>query len=477
MFTISSMSALYFTAINGFNYDYTLLFFFVIFATTMFISELTHLVSFQVFVFVLLLIVLFYYENDNRKKVTIVFVYSTLIIIMCINSFRINKKQQRIDILVSLIENINQNYSFNQVLMFIYKKFSTFMPYDHIAIALIKEEGKVLEASYGISEYKLDWFTQSILGKRVNTNETILKNIIESGKTTIINRYSEYTKYGLMKHHTAKVVKAGIKESIALPFMINNKTVGIIFFSSVNKNVYTQEHIKFLEDIVFSISISFEKCILLEELIISNIMSLVKLAALKDSITGDHLERMKIYSKAIAIFLYEESAYKNDISNEYINNIEKFAPIHDIGKVGIQDGILLKPGKLTRIEFEEMKKHAIYGGEVLRLAEKNISRKGTSIFQIGIEITEGHHEKWDGTGYPFNKMGTDIPLSARIVAIADVFDALTRKRPYKEAFTFQHSFNIILEGKGKHFDPEIVMVLEKNKDRIYEIYNSFIINM
>lgn len=477
MFMISSISALYFTTLSGFNYNYTLLFFFVIFATTMFINKLTHLLIFQGFVFTLLLSALFYHEIDNTKRITIIFIYIILIIIMSINSFLINKKQQGIDILVSLIENINQNYSFNEILIFIYNNFSNFIPYDHIVIALIKEDGKTIEASYGLSENKLDNFTQSILGKRINTNETILKDIIETGKARIINGYSEYAKDKLLKILTEKIVKSGIKTSIALPFMINNKSVGIIFFSSVNKNVYTQEHIKFLETIVYSISISFEKCILLEDLIINNIMSLVKLAELRDSTTGIHLDRMKIYAKAITRLLYEDSAYKNDITIEYINDIEKFAPIHDIGKVGIQDGILLKPGKLTSIEFEEMKKHVIFGGEILRLAEKNIIRNDTSIFQIGIEITEGHHEKWDGTGYPFGKVGTDIPLSARIVAIADVFDALTTKRPYKEAFTFKTSFNIILEGKGKHFDPEIVRVLENNQDRIYEIYNSFGINM
>jgi len=386
----------------------------------------------------------------------------------------INKMSDKMKVLFSLMENINQNYSFKEVLMFIYNKFSTFIPYEYIGIALIKEEGQVLEFSYGTSEGKFESLVQTLSGVRVNVNETSMREIIETGRTRIINNYSEHNKSRLINNYAEILMEAGINATITLPLIVNSKPVGIIFFASSNTNVYTQEHIQFLETISYSISISFEKCILLEDLIFSNIMSLVKLAELRDSNTGDHLERIKIYAKAIVRFLYEDSIYKNDISNEYINDIEKFAPIHDIGKVGIQDGILLKPGKLTIIEFEEMKKHTIYGGEVLKLAEKNSLSSGRSAFLIGIEIIEGHHEKWDGTGYPYSKKGTEIPLSARIVAVADVFDALTSKRPYKKAFSFEESFNIILEGKGKHFDPEIVRVFEKNKDTIEKIYNSYI---
>jgi HD-GYP domain-containing protein (c-di-GMP phosphodiesterase class II) len=120
-----------------------------------------------------------------------------------------------------------------------------------------------------------------------------------------------------------------------------------------------------------------------------------------------------------------------------------------------------------------MKRHTSYGAEVLKAAEQNISKKGKSLFGTGIEIVEGHHEKWDGSGYPYGKKGYDIPLSARIVAVADVFDALTSKRPYKQAFSFEESLHIIEEGSGKHFDPEIVEVFIKNRSRIEDIYHGF----
>ena len=110
---------------------------------------------------------------------------------------------------------------------------------------------------------------------------------------------------------------------------------------------------------------------------------------------------------------------------------------------------------------------------MLRYAEQNIKRQGHGLFGLGIEIAEGHHEKWDGSGYPYGKKGLEIPLSARIVAVADVFDALVSRRPYKDAFLFDESISIIEEGKGKHFDPDIVELFIANKDRIYKAYLEF----
>jgi HD-GYP domain-containing protein (c-di-GMP phosphodiesterase class II) len=147
--------------------------------------------------------------------------------------------------------------------------------------------------------------------------------------------------------------------------------------------------------------------------------------------------------------------------------------MHDIGKVGVKDGILLKPGKLTAEEYDEMKKHVAYGVEVLRSAESNIAKLSYSMFQMGIEIVEGHHEKWNGTGYPGQKSGRDIPLSARIVAVADVFDALTSKRPYKKQFSFDESFNYIVDERESHFDPEIIDSFIRHKTEFYDLYKSF----
>jgi response regulator RpfG family c-di-GMP phosphodiesterase len=179
---------------------------------------------------------------------------------------------------------------------------------------------------------------------------------------------------------------------------------------------------------------------------------------------------MKNYSRAIAEYLFNSHKYEDIITLEYIDQIERYSPLHDIGKVGIRDGILLKPGKLTPEEFAEMKKHTTFGAEVLKSAEQNIAKHGRSLFGMGIDIALNHHEKWDGSGYPNGKKGEEIPLSARIVAVADVFDALTSKRVYKEAYSLDRAFEMIQEGRGKHFDPVIVDVFMEHREDIEKMY-------
>lgn len=471
MFDLACVSSLYHAALNGFDNGYTLLFYLVIFSTTLFIGKLRQIIIFHVFIFIQMIFSICYYKNYSNRIIIVLSVYFVLVCVTVMNAYLLSRKQEKINRLVSLIENINLSYSFNETLQYIYTAFSSFLPYSYIGIALIKDDGESIEASYGISDGTVIGLPKNLFGLEMKLKDTSLKEVIETGNAKIINNLEKYTRNKPMKDYNKIVMEAGIESSISFPLIINNKPVGIIFFSSKNKNVYTNEHIKSLDTLTNSISISFEKCILLEELIYNNIMSLVKLAELRDSTTGDHLDRMKKYTRILAQLLFEDSNYKNQLSSQFANDIEKFAPMHDIGKVGIRDGILLKPGKLTKDEYEEMKKHVLYGAKVVRQAEDISLRNNRSLFKMGIEIIEGHHEKWDGSGYPYGKRGEEIPLSARIVALADVFDALTSKRPYKEPYSFETSFNIILEGSGKHFDPEIVRVFEQNITKILEIYN------
>jgi len=156
--------------------------------------------------------------------------------------------------------------------------------------------------------------------------------------------------------------------------------------------------------------------------------------------------------------------YKGYIDKKYISNIYHSSPLHDIGKVGISDQILLKPGKLTLQEFDIMKSHTIIGGKTLEDAEKQLKNKTKSFLSMGKNIAYCHHEKWDGSGYPFGLKETEIPLSARIVALADVYDALTSKRVYKEAMSHTVARDIIVQSSGKHFDPTVVEAFLKLED-------------
>jgi response regulator RpfG family c-di-GMP phosphodiesterase len=378
----------------------------------------------------------------------------------------------KINNLITLIENINNNASFTETLNFINETFSAYIPYNYIGIALIEEDKKLLRASYGVADDNIVGLPENLVGSTWPINDTSLESLLQTGEARIINDLEEYTAKKPLKPYNAAILEAGIRASITLPLKVSGEPVGVIFFSSNRKNVYNEEHLKFLNSLVNSIAISFNQNIFIKDVLYSSVLALAKLAEARDEDTGEHLNRMKHYSKAITELLYENSVYADEITVEYIENIERYSPLHDIGKVGIRDGILLKPGKLTTEEFEEMKQHTKYGADVLRSAENNMQKRGKSLFNMGIEIAESHHEKWDGSGYPYGKKEKEIPLCARIVAIADVFDALTSKRPYKEPFSLEVSFGIIEEGRGKHFDPYIIDILMANQDRFIWLYHS-----
>jgi putative two-component system response regulator len=198
------------------------------------------------------------------------------------------------------------------------------------------------------------------------------------------------------------------------------------------------------------------------------IIALAKLAEFRDPETGEHLERMREYGKLLATKLRELPRYNKGISDEFVENLYKSMPLHDIGKVGIPDRILLKPGKLTEEEFEVMKKHTIIGGDTLKAAIE-LAGVEKSFLDTGKEIAYYHHERWDGKGYPEGLEGEDIPLSARITAIADVYDALTSKRVYKDEIPHEKACDIILyESKG-YFDPDLLSVFSEFESGFKEI--------
>lgn len=185
------------------------------------------------------------------------------------------------------------------------------------------------------------------------------------------------------------------------------------------------------------------------------IMTLASLAETRDSDTGNHIIRTQFYVKALAEKLRQTDKYRNKLSREYIDILYKSAPLHDIGKVGIPDRILLKPGRFESGEFDIMKSHPLLGKKAIEHAEKQLGISA-DFLNIAKEIAYCHHEKWDGSGYPEGLKGEEIPLSARLMAIADVYDALICKRIYKDAMPQQEAIDIIMKGRGTHFDPFIV---------------------
>lgn len=201
----------------------------------------------------------------------------------------------------------------------------------------------------------------------------------------------------------------------------------------------------------------------------ATIFALAKLAESRDGYTGDHLKRIQIFCRIIAEKLSDHTHFKDRINADFIDIIQKASPLHDIGKVGIKDAILLKPGKLTAEEFEEMKKHTSLGANTLEEVYKKYPEN--YFIKIGIEIAKSHHEKWDGSGYPEALRGDEIPLSARILSLADVYEALRSKRVYKEGYTHEKACEIIIQGQGKHFGPLIVDIFLESEQEFNKAYN------
>jgi putative two-component system response regulator len=184
------------------------------------------------------------------------------------------------------------------------------------------------------------------------------------------------------------------------------------------------------------------------------IISLSILAEARDQDTGEHIQRTQQFVKALAKRLQTHPKYQHILTDKTIEELYKSAPLHDIGKIAVPDHILKKPGKLTPEERAVMQKHTIYGGDAIRNAEK---RSGsTSFLRFAREIAYSHQEKWDGSGYPEGLKGDQIPVSARLMAVADVYDALVNKRVYKPAHSHQDAIDYIVEHKGRHFDPDMV---------------------
>jgi PAS domain S-box-containing protein len=201
----------------------------------------------------------------------------------------------------------------------------------------------------------------------------------------------------------------------------------------------------------------------------ATILGLAKLAEYRDEGTGTHLERIRDYARILAVELSKNPKFSDIVDQQYIEDIYQSSILHDIGKVGTPDALLLKPGELTNEEFEVIKRHTIMGGNALMAIESQI--EGKSFLAMGREIAFNHHEKWDGSGYPRGLKGEAIPLSARIIALADVYDALTTKRFYKEAFSHGKAKNMIVFLRSKHFDPQIVdafLAVEDKFNRVRE---------
>ena len=253
-----------------------------------------------------------------------------------------------------------------------------------------------------------------------------------------------------------KAFDAGGVDYVTKPFQLTEVEARV---DTHLKLYYYQQHLE---------SMVAEQVREIAEAQMGTIFALAKLAESRDDATGQHLDRVQTCCRLIAEAICARDNNRFQIDKDFLKNMEQASPLHDVGKVGIADAILLKPGKLTPEEFELMKEHTLIGARTLQMVQARYPHN--AFIALGIEIARSHHEKWNGTGYPDGLVGEAIPLSARIMALADVYDALRSKRCYKDALVHDIARKIILEGRNSHFDPHVVDAFLSVEQKIMEAY-------
>ncbi len=298
-------------------------------------------------------------------------------------------------------------------------------------------------------------------------NAPSLKEILKKKTPRVINNLEEYE---TGEHeHTMKIKEFGYAASYTMPIYNEGVFVGFLFFNSNQIEVFNDSVLKQLDIYGHMISLLIINKLSSIQTLSAAIKTTGKLSHLRDPETGSHLDRMSRYSRIIAKAL----ADKYELNDTYIEHVFMFAPLHDIGKIGIPDSILLKPGILNEAEKEIMKTHSQKGLEMIDDLLNNFKLVNFEYVDVLRNIAEFHHEAVNGTGYPKGIHGNEIPLEARIVAVADVFDALTSVRSYKKAWSNEEAISMLKELAGETLDIDCVNALIDNMDKIIEIQQQF----
>ena len=298
-------------------------------------------------------------------------------------------------------------------------------------------------------------------------NAPSLKAILQQGNPRVINKMVTFEDDS--QEHTRRIGRQGYAASYTLPMFNNGVFFGFIFFNSDEQDVFNEQILSRLDLFGHLISLMVINEVNNIRTLAAAIRTTGKITHLRDAETGSHLDRMSRYCRLIAM----ELAQEYDLDDEYIEHVFMFSPLHDIGKIGIPDSILLKEGELTDAERQVMNTHPTIGRRMVDELIENFSLKSMHNIDILRNIAQYHHEAVNGKGYPHGLQHEEIPLEARIVAVADVFDALTSKRPYKEAWSNEQAIQTLQELAGETLDASCVEALINNLPQIREIQESF----
>lgn len=334
---------------------------------------------------------------------------------------------------------------------------------DRIAVALYDKNEDLLKTFIWSSEEQSPLtHYQSRLA-----NSPSLLEIVNTGHPRVVNNMDIFSD-GQQKH-TRLLNKAHFGSSYTFPMFKSGHFIGFIFFNSFQKEAFQESILNQLDMVahILSLIVSHEQDVV--ETLQASIKSAMHFTHHRDPETASHIDRMSRFSRLIA----QDLAKKYQFDDEYIEHIFLFSPLHDIGKISIPDSVLLKPGKLNPEEFEIMKEHAQRGREIIEAMLEDFNLDSIKHIDILKNIAQFHHEACDGSGYPQGLTKEQIPIEARIVAVADIFDALTSARPYKEAWDNDRAFDTIQSMAGNKLDEDCVQALIRNRDEVEAIQSQF----
>jgi response regulator RpfG family c-di-GMP phosphodiesterase len=341
---------------------------------------------------------------------------------------------------------------------------------DRVGLAYVDYQTKSFVAEFGVLPDKeiilgpgfRQPFEKTSLSEILTHQQPVIDNNIEQ---TLINRPNSEALNMLNKEH--------IKSNLTIPIIMNQVVFGFIFFSSYKKDFFDDRMVEIGKQVANEVKTLLNRAYFTNVVLTKVTSAFSEIVEDKDSDTGDHILRMVKYSSILARGIKSKNHINYQIASKTILEIERYAAVHDIGKVGIPDEILKKEGKLTPQEWEIMKKHPQIGANVFMNLKSALNAFDSGLYQVAEDITRYHHERWDGLGYPHGLKELDIPLVARIVAVADVFDALSSIRSYKPAYSFEESVQMIKDASGTQLDPFIVQVFIDELEQIKKVYQAF----
>ena len=385
-----------------------------------------------------------------------------------------------------IISMLNRGKSTEDIFHNLNNSLKKIIPFKMLALLLINNESSEVVTKLVASE------TQNMfaVNTRFSYSDPLFDILRKNRELLAINNLIETKHRFPDSEFIDYFINDGIGSLLILPLIVKDITRGFLLFATESLDAFIKGHITFLESIGGQISFSIERGELLEEIELhtknlehtidirtkevlktqkTTIFALSKITETRDQRTGDHLERIRSYCVLLAQILKYNGT--EDISNQFIRDLYDSSILHDIGKVGIPDNILLKEGVLSPEELEIMESHTIIGYEALRSASQDLG--SDSFLKMAMDITLYHQERWDGSGYPKGLKETEIPLSARIVAIADVYDALTTVRPYKNAISHEEAVEM-MKNESYKFDPQLFRLFYENNNEFNIIRMRFI---